>query len=306
MKKTNFMEKISILTLSFVLTSVVVISGTLPYLPDLFKNRSAQDIGFLLTIPSGALLIIVALTPLIAKYFTERTVITAGLTIIGICGTIPMFSSNYHVILGSRILLGVGLGLINSRAITIIGQRYEGDERRRLLGLRAAVEPLESSIMTMLVAQILPFGWRYSYLVYSIAIILLFLYLVFVPKKANEEKNEKTAKVGMNPAEVLFILKQALLGLILVSVAVAIAIRIPNFVIEKSLGTPVFGNMLLSLTLFAGFVSGSTFAPLVKLFKNFFLVFFMMMIVLSLYLFCSKINTPVLYSSSFLFWICKY
>lgn len=197
-----------------------------------------------------------------------------GLLIVGIFGTIPTFFDNYLLILGSRMLVGVGLGFINSKAITIIGHRYTGEERRKLLGIRSAVEPLGSSIMAMLVAQLLVFEWRYAYLVYSISFVLLFMYLLFVPNDEIKNEQNKEENTKLNKRELFFTLKHSIIGMILVSTAVMLAIKIPLLVLKNSLGTPAFGNVLLSLTLFAGFLSGFTFNSLFKLFKKCFLPFF--------------------------------
>jgi len=62
-------------------------------------------------------MVFVILSPLLQQWFkiSDKKMIMAGVTVVGIAGMIPMFVSNYTVILLSRLLLGAGFGLYDGQ-----------------------------------------------------------------------------------------------------------------------------------------------------------------------------------------------
>ena len=66
-----------------------------------------------------------------------------------------------------RILFGLGVGMINAKAISIISERYHGKTRIQMLGLRGSAEVVGASILTLVVGQLLSLGWTVTFLAYS-------------------------------------------------------------------------------------------------------------------------------------------
>lgn len=146
-----------------------------------------------------AITIIIALTPFITKIFKERILICVGLIMVGVFGVLPAFIPQYSIMLVSRVALGVGIGLVNTHAVSMIGERFEGNLRARLQGVRVSFESLGQAALTLIAGQLLIFGWKKAFMVYLVAFVVLFLYLVFVPttEKVKEiEKEKKHAKMS--------------------------------------------------------------------------------------------------------------
>lgn len=76
----------------------------------------------------------------IAKYLRERLMVAGGLLLLSVSGIVPVFTDIYPVILGSRFLLGIGIGLVNVKAISMISERYSGREQETLLGFRSSLK----------------------------------------------------------------------------------------------------------------------------------------------------------------------
>ncbi|MFX3854097.1 MFS transporter, partial [Streptococcus suis] len=75
----------------------------------------------LITVTSFAIMVTLWANGLVVLFLSERNIIIAGLLLMAIGGALHMFLTAYPLILLARILLGLGIGLINSRAINIIG-----------------------------------------------------------------------------------------------------------------------------------------------------------------------------------------
>lgn len=179
------LEKLSILSLSFMLVSSFSISPTLPEMLTFYQSYPASKVEVLVSLPSFAIMLTLLLSGPVTRLVSDRTIIISGLTLASCAGIFPVFSQVYELVFASRLLLGVGIGLINARAIALISERYQGQTRVRLLGYRGSVEVFGSAFLTVLAGQFLRFGWPYAFLAYVCGFISLLLYVCFVQPTAH-------------------------------------------------------------------------------------------------------------------------
>ena len=140
--------KFSLLSVSLLLTSSNAISGVMPALIKQFPDQPRANVELLSTVPSFSMIIMIIASGFIARKIGDKATVTAGLGIAAIFGIIPfLFTGNFWVIMGSRIGLGVGFGLINSLAVSMIAKFFSGDEKATLMGFRSAFESLGQSLM---------------------------------------------------------------------------------------------------------------------------------------------------------------
>lgn len=154
-KKHSMITKLAFLSVSLMVTSAYAIHGSLPQLKASMHITQTQS-EYLVTTPSFAVMIFVVLSPLIQQLFhiSDKKIIMAGVTIVGLAGIVPMFVDNYTTILLSRLILGAGYGLYNSQAISVISVWFDGQERAQMLGWRAAAEQVGQAL-TLTIAGLL-------------------------------------------------------------------------------------------------------------------------------------------------------
>ena len=118
--KNSLVTKLAFLSVSFMVTSAYAIQGSLPQLKAALGISQTQS-EYLVTTPSFAVMIFVVLSPLLQQWFniSDKKIIMAGVTIVGLAGIVPMFANDYTAILISRLVLGAGFGLYNSQAISV-------------------------------------------------------------------------------------------------------------------------------------------------------------------------------------------
>ena len=269
MKK--YMEKISILSLSLMLVSTFAVSPALPQMISHFakKGISASQVELLVTVSSLAIMACLLLNSMLVRFLSERAIIVLGLLLIAVGGAMPVFLSDYGLIFLSRILLGLGIGMINARAINIIGTHFSGQERIHMLGLRGSAEVLGSAGLTILVGWLIGFGWQAAFLVYLFALPILFLFLAFVPNQENEpSQQQKENPVRLTKELWRMGLGLAFLAFFVINVNTFITIRIPIIVTDSHLGTAVQASWILSLMQLMGILSGALFGFLVKQVKS--------------------------------------
>ena len=189
------MEKFAILSLSWMLISTYSVSTALPAMKEYYIEYSGSQVEFLVSAAALGITFTILFNTVIAKYLKERLMVAGGLLLLSVSGIVPIFTDIYPVIFGSRFLLGIGIGLVNVKAISMISERYSGREQETLLGFRSSFEMLGNAVLTLIAGQLLAFGWQKASLVYALGFLVLALYLLFVPEK--EGNVSDTAAAGV-------------------------------------------------------------------------------------------------------------
>ena len=174
----QFLEKVSILSLSLVLITSFSISSALPAMFDYYQGYSTGQVELLVSLPSFGIMAMLLLNGVLERIFPERLQLTLGLLILSISGTAPFWYQGYYFVFATRLLFGLGVGMLNAKAISIISERYHGKTRIQMLGFRGSAEVVGASILTLAVGQLLAFGWTATFLVYAAGLNYLLLSVI--------------------------------------------------------------------------------------------------------------------------------
>ncbi|MFU2205934.1 MFS transporter [Streptococcus pluranimalium] len=274
MKST--LERASLLSLSLMLVSTFAISPALPQMITHFEKNgyTASQIEGLIPLSSFAIMGILLLSPFINRLLKERAIIVIGLLLLSVGGSLPVVFQSYPMLLVSRILLGSGIGMLNARAINIISERFTGKDRSRMLGLRGSMEVLGSAVLTFLAGQFLAISWSVSFAIYAFGLLILVMYLAFVPEAPPEKEHEQTlAKASrLSYQQLLYIVGTACYAGFIILVNSSVTIRIPQVVESLDLGTASQSSILLSAMMIMGILAGGLYSPLMDFLGKFFQV----------------------------------
>ncbi|MDU4735691.1 MAG: MFS transporter [Thomasclavelia ramosa] len=207
------------------------------------------------TIPSLFLMFSVLTSGFIAKRLGYKQTIMIGIGIVSISGIIPVFFSNFYVVLLSRAALGFGIGLFNSLLIAMIGYFYEGNERVSLIGYHEALGGLGGMLITYIAGQLINVNWQASFIAYAIAIPVFFLFWRVVPKVETAiilKKNEKSNQDNSTKKNGHFSIVFAFMILIIAGATpnMTMGIKVPSLIVEDGYGNASNGStviMFLSL-----------------------------------------------------------
>ncbi|NMM93018.1 MFS transporter [Bifidobacterium oedipodis] len=268
-KPQSFITKLAVLSISLILTSAVAISSALPQMREELGISMTQS-EMLSTVPNVAVAIFVILSSWIAQKFGVKRVITIGVLLIGIGGIVPMFVSSYPVILASRLLMGVGSGLYNALAVSIINALYTGDTKANLLGWRSSAENIGQAAFMAIAGLLLTFGWHWSFAIYLAAFPIAAFFWFIVPDitiASDTPTDEHGKKLGYgsiiketNP----FVYALALFAVLLVLNSIAIQVRFPS-ICNEVMGEGFNSGLVLSLMPLVGIVAGAVFGTVHKL-----------------------------------------
>lgn len=285
-KLQSYLIILALLSLNIVEQAASVINATIPGMKDTFPNQPLVNIELITTIVSMFVTMFVLISGFVVKHIGQKNTAILGLTIASISSIIPSFSNSFNIILVSRAILGIGIGLANPLAISLIGVFFYGDQRAKLMGWRTAVAGLGTALMTFVAGQLLTFGWHSSYLVYLLFVPTLLLFIFFVPdpeksgileRQEREQKKEsqKASQEGHDVKKDSFVLMTELTLLIFLGLVSAMIffVKLPTFFIENNIGSPTQASNVTSIINVSNVIGGFLFGTCYKKLKKFILPF---------------------------------
>lgn len=257
----NKMRTVSLLAISFILTTAYAISPGIPIMMEQFPNQSEASIQFLTTIPALSVTVMVIISSFISSKIGSKKTVMLGLILVSIFGPLPAILNDFNLILISRMILGVGFGLINTFAVSLIGYFFDGDKKASMMGFRSATESIGQSLLTLIAGYLLAFsGWRASFLVYLVAVPILLLFAFNVPDVdlSSEKEDTKGAQKQKHTVN-LDVIFFALILFVTLITYVGLKVRLSGVMIDKGYGTVVTAGNILSMLTFIGMFSGVIF-----------------------------------------------
>ena len=264
--KLNLAAKFSLLSISILLMSHLAISPVIPSLYN-FYNEQNSNIGLasvesLATIPAMMITIFVLLSNVVIRFLGKKNTVLLGLIIIFIFGLIPVFTSNFKLVLISRLFLGAGIGLFNSLSISLISDFFDDSTRGTMIGLRTAFLNIGKALTTFISGYLVILGVQYTFLVYALALPIFILFLFFVPN--SENIYNKKVSVKFHKETIYLTILTFFIGISYMGAT----IKIPTLLIEKYFYHPSTATNLLTILAISGIFSGLLFGFLVKRAKN--------------------------------------
>ncbi|EGP4871828.1 MFS transporter [Enterococcus faecium] len=256
----SLLQKGAILSISLMLTSSQAINGVIPQMKQSLGISQSQS-ELLGTAPSITVIVFILLSSYFAKRIGMKKTIILGLLLAGIGGIIPVFTATFQTVLISRVILGAGLGLYNSLAVTYISSLYSGNTRATLLGIRNSMEALGQTILIFLAGVLVNINWTASFLVYAIAFPVALLFALKVPEIRDENSDipENHVKEKMNP----MVFALVLFAILLVMNSIAISVRFASIATEIK-GVNFNASNYLALMPILGILAGFMFGPINK------------------------------------------
>ena len=171
-------------------------------------------------------------------------------------------------------VLGAGLGIFNSLAVSMIAVMYQGQTRATMLGWRAAVEQIGQAVLTFVAGLLLNINWHATFLVYLLAFPILYLFYLRVPDTsemlADHTAEEKTEKVQVDSPKSIspLVWVLTLFAAFLVIDYMAIQLSFP-FMAQSAGVSGLLVSTILSFMLVAAMVGGLVYGGMQKLFGRF-------------------------------------
>lgn len=263
--------KITILSISLMINAASAIAVTIPMMKAAFGDVSEASVESLITIPSFSMMIFILLSSFITKWIGKKNTVVIGLALSFIGGITPVFTTNFAIIYFSRFILGMGTGMYNALAVSLIGDYFDGETKQKLLGYQAAFSGLGSSLATFISGVLINVSWQSSYFVYGLILPVFLLVLIVLPKdersqtatavEETDAPKEKT-KIAINKTVVFCCLMMFMFFVLIMNSVTKIA----SLAVDQNYDHLAFLGTALTISTLVGTLGGFMYNNIRKIF----------------------------------------
>ena len=303
MKKEQVL-KYSLLSASLLVGSAPAINANIPAMASAFDTIPLAMIEMLTTVPSLFLMISVLISSFIAKKIGYKQTTSLGLLIVAVSGILPVFVSNFYLILISRAMLGFGIGLFNSLTVALVNSFYQGKDRAKMYGLQSAFEGAGGIFITFIAGQLLKIGWQAPFLAYAIAIPVCIVFIKFIPKVATAndisvDKNVIVKENGFKKDNIMLISFIALL-FVAASLYMTMGIKVSTLITTAGYGNASDASLVIILLSLGAITAGTLFSKIIKIFKQLTPIIGLLILALAMFLIGISNSMIITFAGGFL------
>ncbi|MBD2445824.1 MFS transporter [Nostoc sp. FACHB-152] len=237
------------------------IAPSLPAMQDHFTEVANVEFWVRLVLTMPALFIVIGspIAGIIVDRLGRKPLLLTCAALYGFAGCSGFFLNSLFAILGGRAFLGLAVAGIMVSATTLIADYYVGAARATFMGLQAAFMGLGGVIFLSVGGSVAEVNWRYPFLIYLFAWVLLPLILISIyePRRHNWETQPQENQENVNfatPTNLLILI----FGITTLSQIIfyLIPVQLPFYLRTLTKATPVQSGLAIALiTLFSAFAS---------------------------------------------------
>ncbi len=200
----------------------------------------------------------VALLSPYAGYLSDkigrRKLILIFILLYGIGGVLPFFIQSFPLLLGSRLVLGIGEAFVLTIGSALWGDYFEEEARKKWIVVQSITGTFLAALLLSLSGNLATNGWNYPFLVYGIAFVIFISALVFIYEPATTQKGqslENQSKTKLSTtlvatlmgttfvAAIVYFIYTLHFSLVLDTIGVKDQAKIGNYSAIVSMGAPV-------------------------------------------------------------------
>jgi MFS family permease len=262
--------KLAILSISFlIIMSANVVSPVLANIYNHFHDVHPQFIKMIITLPAMMIIPFSFLTAPMIKIFEKKTVVIAGLIIFTIGGVGGGFVDSIYSILLFRAILGASIGILSPLSVSLIAEFFCDAEKTVMMGYSSAANNLGAGFAAIASGYLAFYSWRYSFLLYTFALLVFILVFFFLPKKPGWNKSEEPgcleAQVPRNDRSTF---KWAAFTFLVLIIFFSIPTHLDFYVYSENLGTSATTGLMIGLLTISSFMVGIFFQRIVALVRE--------------------------------------
>ena len=232
-----------------------------------FPDAGDSAIQIVLTLINLTTLPAMILEPMLEPKITKRDIAVIGTALMLLGGWMPqVLNSQLWMLYAASIVIGVGLSFVVVTSSSLISDYFTGLDKSRVMGFQSIFVSIGGTIIAkgsgILTAMA---GWKRGYLVFLIALPIIIIILLTVPKGETTPKAEKGEKSGVSGSMVYFGALCLITGIFVATFNTNIAMYIDR----KGIGDASTAGTVASIMQVIGIIGGLMLGFVVKTFKRF-------------------------------------
>ena len=271
---------------------VPVLSNIANIFPD-YKD----SVQLLLTIPPLMIMLVSAIIPRLNNKFSAKNLSLFAYILLIISGVYPYFTNSFELLLFSRVLMGVSLGILTPLSSSLPALYFsDEDEVGKATGIQAAFASFGGILFSYLSGLAAQYFWKDVFLVQLLNLVPLIIILMFMNKERSVSLEDKTD---------FLIVKESIwiyaIALITIVATITFPLNLSLYIEEQTLGYSTLAGTIGSMNAFIGFIIGLLFSRINKKFKVKTILIALTLVATSLVLMAWGTNLQGFYFSSVLF-----
>lgn len=257
-------KRITVLSPSLTLTSIVALSSALAKIAQAFPEVSVSAVQTLTTLPSLIAVVVILLSGYLSSWLRKKriVVISVGLMLAG--GLMPLvFHQNFTQLVFAGIVFGLGYGGVSPMTTALIHEHYSQAEQPAMLGFQSAVIGIGGVLFSYLGGKLAAVCWWYAYFSYLL-LVPVFLLVLRLPE-GNLTKQENHSFRNLLNGKLLFYLGQSV---VFAAFFYVFQTNLALLVEARSLGGAQTAGTVLSTQSAAGILSGILGGKILGKLKN--------------------------------------
>lgn len=230
------------------------VSPALAGIKTAFPQYSDASIQLILTIPPLFIIPSCFLCSVITQKWGKKCTLISGIILYLMGGLGAAVMPGFYSMVAARALLGIGCGLITPMAQALISSNFEGETRTRLTSYSSSASYFMGIIASFTVANLAALNWRLAFLIYLVAVLVLVLNILYLPKDRGSGNVPRGAKEShsFNWKAWLVITGMALVNVAFYTFSTSIAL----FLKAEGIGNDATSGYTVSAFMAAGFFMG--------------------------------------------------
>lgn len=237
-------------------------------------DATPEQIALISSIPSLMLVVGSLLSGFITRFISIKKTILLG-AVLSFVGVLPAMFGGIEFILFTRVVFGLGYGMIFMLASAVIVDLYSGATRDAMMGFKSAAGSVAGVVFQMLGGVLASINWRYCFWGFLLCIPITLFVLFALPDTGVKKKEQLPSELKNVSFFKRFGIKtygMAAIGFLHNIFQFSFMIMMAAYLVADGIGgegAATLAASVLSMFTAASFVAGISYVFFAKVFKQF-------------------------------------
>ncbi|GAE93909.1 multidrug resistance protein B [Gracilibacillus boraciitolerans JCM 21714] len=253
------MLKYAILSVSLITVMAgAIIAPAIGSIAVAFPDASGFQINLLTSLHAAFMIPFAFVSGFLCRYFSKKAILLFSLVLYLVAGVGGGFAPNMFILLCTRALLGISVGLMMPLSTTLVSDNYDGEKRTGMMGMVSAATNLGAIIAIMIAGVLATISWNATFYVYGIGAIVMIFVVAYLPRKAPVRSKTKSGKQAAIPKAKLA--TYAIMMFLLFVVFYSIPSNMALYLQENDITNTILTGIIIAACSLGGFLGGMTLA----------------------------------------------
>lgn len=295
-------SQIAALSVALLLYTTSMTAPALGEIIKAFPTVAPETVKMITTIPSLCMVIFSFVSGQLTSRFTIKKVILVSSVFLFIGGILPTFLNNMSLILASRIIFGIGYGMVFPLASAVITDLFDGERKKKLMGFKSGIGAAAGIVFQMLGGVLAMYDWHYSFLGFLFVIPIFLLVLAKLPETAVAAK-EAEGSVGGSKKISRGTWVLTIVGFLVNMVQFSFMIDVAVVMQADKIGNSTQAGFVLTCFTIASFFVGMFYGKVAKVFSKYIMACSVLFVGLSFIILLAAPNYAIFIVASLVFGI---